>query len=94
MLNARIRPVLQTTKSHNLKLELSKCEFNVADLEYFRYQFIEKGVIPTEEKVLAITQMRAPTNVEELRAYLGLLKKEVPFVWTQECDEVMRGWTR
>jgi RNase H-like domain found in reverse transcriptase/Reverse transcriptase (RNA-dependent DNA polymerase) len=110
MLNARIRRVLQTMKSHNLKLKLSKCEFNVAELGYLGYKFTEKGVTPTEEKVLAITQMRAPTNVDELRAYLGyinyfdrfipnkadlfapmymLLKKEVPFVWTQECDAGM-----
>jgi len=109
-LNARIRRVLQILKQHGLKIKLSKCEFNVPELEYLGYRFTKDGVTPTEEKIKAITEMRAPENVEELRAYLGyvnyydrflpnkaeifspvyrLLKKEVPFEWTAQCQAAM-----
>jgi len=104
------RAVLIVFFNNGLKVKLSKCAFDVTELEYLGYQFTQNGVKPTEEKVKAVQEMRPPQNVEELRAYLGyvnyydrfipnkaniflpvyrLLRKDVVFQWTSECQAAM-----
>jgi len=89
LLNQRTRKVLQVFKQNGLKVKISKCAFDVPELEYLGYRFTQQGIQPTDEKIKAIMEMRPPANLEELRSYLGLIKKDVPFVWTQECQEAM-----
>ena len=45
----------------------SKCKFEVT---YLGYRIDQDGIHPTEEHVLAIKQMPAPSNVKELRLFL------------------------
>ncbi|CAB3376128.1 Hypothetical predicted protein [Cloeon dipterum] len=56
-------------------------------LEFLGYSFTPEGVRPTPGKLKALEEMRVPENVEELRAWLGLLKKGVPFTWSDKCQE-------
>ncbi|XP_059470767.1 uncharacterized protein K02A2.6-like isoform X2 [Neocloeon triangulifer] len=59
------------------------------ELEYLGYLFTQEGVKPTNEKIKAIQDMPAPKNLDELRAYLGLLKKGARFYWSTECQTAM-----
>ncbi|CAB3386775.1 Hypothetical predicted protein [Cloeon dipterum] len=83
----RTRAVLQIYQAKGLKVKLSKCFFDVPALEFLGYSFTPEGVRPTPGKLKALEEMRVPENVEELRAWLGLLKKGVPFTWSEKCQE-------
>ncbi|XP_059471864.1 uncharacterized protein K02A2.6-like isoform X2 [Neocloeon triangulifer] len=84
------RAVLQRLLENGLRVKISKCEFLVPELTYLGYKFTQDGVLPTDEKLKALAEMPSPKNVEELRAWLGLLKKGVAYEWTQECEKAVR----
>lgn len=65
--------VLQRLERHNIKAKLSKCEFFKSAVNYLGYNIDKEGLHPTEEKVKAITDAPVPTNVTELRSWLGLI---------------------
>ncbi|KAL5510070.1 hypothetical protein EMCRGX_G005543 [Ephydatia muelleri] len=44
-----------------------------AEVTYLGYRIDQDGIHPTEEHVLAIKQMPAPSNVKELRSFLGAI---------------------
>lgn len=65
--------VLQRLERHNIKAKLSKFEFFKSTVKYLGYKIDKEGPHPTEEKVTAIIDAPAPTNVTELRSWLGLI---------------------
>ena len=68
-----ISEVLQRLEKHNIKAKLSKCEFFKSSVNYLGYKIDKEGLHPTEEKIRAIIDAPAPTNVTELRSWLGLI---------------------
>ena len=50
-----------------------KCVFMGPEVEYLGHRINKEGLQPTEEKVRAITGAPQPTQVSELRAFLGLI---------------------
>ncbi|XP_001810078.1 retrovirus-related Pol polyprotein from transposon 297 [Tribolium castaneum] len=64
--------VLQTIRDLGLTLKLSKCRFLFTKLEYLGYEIDANGVRPGSRKVNAITDFPRPTNVHEVRQFLGL----------------------
>ncbi|XP_065071854.1 uncharacterized protein LOC135696403 [Rhopilema esculentum] len=62
--------VLQRLESHKIKAKLSKCEFFKFSVTYLGYKIDKEGFHPTEEKINAIIDAPAPTNVTELRSGL------------------------
>ena len=71
--NERLRKVLATLQSAGLKLSIEKCSIGVPYVTYLGYLIDDQGIHPTKEKVQAISEAPAPTNVTQLRAYLGIL---------------------
>ena len=68
-----LRLVLSKLQSAGLKLKLDKCHIGVPSVTYLGYKLDKEGIHPTEDKVKAISEAPAPTNITQLRAYLGLL---------------------
>ena len=52
---------------------LPKCVFMAPSVIYFGLRFSERGIQPTDEKVKAIRDAPTPSNVTELRSFLGML---------------------
>ena len=71
--NERLRKVLSALQLAGLKLKLDKCIIAAPQVSYLGYLIDKDGIHPTQEKVDAIAKAPAPTNVTQLRAYLGLL---------------------
>ena len=65
--------VLRTLEEAGLRLNKFKCEFLQPSIEYLGHIIDEQGIHPTEEKVRAIKEAPTPTNVTELRSFLGML---------------------
>lgn len=64
--------VLQRLQENGLWVKCSKCEFVKTQLEYLGHILDECGIYPAEDKVRAVQEAPAPTNVTEHQAFLGL----------------------
>ncbi|CAB4030743.1 Transposon Tf2-9 poly, partial [Paramuricea clavata] len=59
----------------NLKiLKQPKCEFLRPEVVYLGLKIYEKGLHPVEEKVDAVRKAPVPSNVSELRSFLGMVQ--------------------
>ena len=56
-----------------LKLNLEKCEERKKEIEFLGYQISEAGISIHQSKVEAITGMPDPSNVSELRRFIGMV---------------------
>ena len=65
--------VLQQLENAGLTLKKSKCKFRVSSVEYLGHIIDANGLHPSESKVKAIRDAPTPTNVTELKSFLGLL---------------------
>ncbi|UYV62324.1 K02A2.6-like [Cordylochernes scorpioides] len=65
--------VLQIIQEAGLKLRKDKCSFLAPSLEYLGHKIAKEGLQPLPSKVEAIQGAPSPTNLTELRAFLGLL---------------------
>ena len=60
-------------QSAGLRLSIEKCSIDVPHVSYLGFLIDKEGIHPTQEKVQAISEAPVPTNVAQLRAYLGLI---------------------
>ena len=56
-----------------LKLNKEKCKFRQETLDYLGHKFSSQGMSPSPDKIKAISEMKAPSDVTELRRYLGIV---------------------
>ena len=57
----------------NLKLNLEKCEFNKREIEFLGYIISGDGVRIDPTKTKAITEMPPPSDIHELRRFMGMV---------------------
>lgn len=67
-----LREVLEIFKTHGLTLNLKKCNFLATTIEYLGYEICESQIKPTQTKLQAVANYVQPTNIHEVRQYLGL----------------------
>ena len=65
--------VLQRLAAAGMKLKPEKCSFMLPEVEYLGHKISEKGLQPTTQKVRAIVEAPQPTNVSQLKSFLGML---------------------
>ena len=65
--------VLQRLAAAGMKLKPEKCSFVLPEVEYLGHKISEKGLQPTTQKVRAIVEASQPTNVSQLKSFLGML---------------------
>ena len=56
-----------------LRVHRDKCKFMVDSIMYLGHQIDADGLHPLSDKVQAVKDAPSPRNVQELKAYLGLL---------------------
>lgn len=71
--DASLQKVLKTLQSRGVLLNDSKCVFKVPEVEFLGHHLSAEGIRPTEEKTDILKSFRAPSNVEELRSFLGMV---------------------
>ena len=67
-----LEEVLSRLEKHGFKLKLEKCEFLLKSIEYLGHVVSKDGIQPVPTKVEAIVNAPTPTNVQQLRLFLGL----------------------
>ena len=68
-----LQAVLERADEMNLRFNGRKCEFDKRNLTFYGHVFSEKGVSACPKKIKAIQAMTPPSNVSELRSYLGMV---------------------
>ena len=68
-----LEKVLQRLEQYGIRAKREKCKFFTPAVEYLGHRVDASGLHTTPEKVAAIEKAPEPSNVRELRAFLGLL---------------------
>lgn len=68
-----LNEVLTGLENGGMSLNKEKCVFMVPQVEYLGHSISKVGLQPTEEKVRAITEAPQPTDISELKVFLGLV---------------------
>ena len=55
-----------------ITLNKQKCELFINKVEFFRFVFSEKDITPSPTKIESIWNIPLPTNISELRSFLGM----------------------
>ena len=65
--------VLSKLQQAGLRLKLSKCEFNKEMIRYLGFIIDKNGLHTDDEKAESVLNAPEPSNVSELKSYLGML---------------------
>ena len=72
--------VLGILENAGLRLNKSKCFFLRSRIEYLGHIIDGDGLHPTDEKVTALKEAPPPTNLTELRSFLGIVNYYAKFL--------------
>ena len=64
--------VLQTLRSEQLFVKLSKCEFWLDQIIFLGHIISAEGVYVDSKKIKAVVKWEPPTNATKIRSFLGL----------------------
>lgn len=78
----RLENVFQKLADRGLKLKPSKCELFKQSISYLGHVISEAGISTDPEKVSAVVEWPRPTNIKELRQFLGFIGYYRRFVET------------
>ena len=68
-----LRAVLFRLQENGVKLREEKCKFFLPEVEYLGFNVSKDGLKPTEAKVKAIKDAKAPKDLTELRSFIGIV---------------------
>jgi hypothetical protein len=66
-----LNQVLTTLKQNKFYLRIDKCAFGLKEIEYLGHIVNQNGIKPTQKKIKAVMDWPIPTNITELRQFLG-----------------------
>lgn len=67
----RLDQVLKRLSDHNMRVNSEKCDFLASSIDYCGYTIDSKGIHKQRKRIDAICDMRRPSNVEEIRSFVG-----------------------
>ena len=70
--DSRLRAVLERLEAAGVTLNKEKCSFSKHQVKFLGHIVDENGISADPEKMDAIRDMKAPTNITELRRFLGM----------------------
>ena len=68
----QIDQLLKRLIGHGIKINLEKCVFGSTNVSYLGFRLTESGIKPGSDKLKAVAAAKPPTNVHEIRQFLGL----------------------
>ena len=77
---------LQRIHSAGVTLNRNKCEFKQKQLKYLGHLIDENRIRADPDKVSAIVEMKPPTNISDLRRFMGMINQLGKF--SQNLEEL------
>ena len=77
---SNLEAFLKTLHKYGLRLKLRKCKFFEESVEYLRQVVSKEGIHPSEKKIDAILNVQPPTDVSQLRSFLGMVNHYGKFI--------------
>lgn len=68
----QIDALLQRLIQHGIKINLEKCVFGSTNVSYLGFRLTENGIKPGADKLKAVASTKPPSNIHEIRQFLGL----------------------
>ena len=68
-----LNEVFRRLDANGMILNLAKCQLGKQRVQFLGYEVTEHGIAPTEDKIKTIANYPKPTNVQELRRFLGMI---------------------
>ena len=65
--------VLERLEGAGLRLKKEKCQFMLPEVEYLGHKVSRQGLQPTNKKIQAVENAPEPSNVLQLKSFLGLI---------------------
>ncbi|CDH61294.1 retrotransposon ty3-gypsy subclass [Lichtheimia corymbifera JMRC:FSU:9682] len=75
-----VRVVLDKLREAKLYANMSKCHFGQKEVEFLGFRVSGDGTRPAEGKLAAIQGWKVPTNVQEVRQFIGLAQHYRRFI--------------
>ncbi|UYV63472.1 K02A2.6-like, partial [Cordylochernes scorpioides] len=69
----KLELIFKRLQEKGLRLNKDKCKFAVNAVEYLGFKIDKKGLHPISSKIEAVVEAPEPTNVSQLRSFIGLL---------------------
>lgn len=78
--DTRLHAVLQRLERAGITLHVDKCELSKTEVAFLGHIITPAGIHPDPRKTEAISKMAEPTNVSELRSFLGMVNQLGRFI--------------
>ncbi|KAG2190788.1 hypothetical protein INT47_000170 [Mucor saturninus] len=75
-----VRHVLNQLREAKLIANFKKCEFNKKELTFLGFNVSAQGILPSPDKVKTVQEWTPPTNVQEVRQFIGLAQHYRRFI--------------
>ena len=76
----RLRKTLDIINMNGIKLNQKKCKYRQSSITFLGHRIDANGIFAHEDKIKAIVDMTAPTNVPELRSFMGMVNFMARFI--------------
>ncbi|MCY3930012.1 MAG: RNase H-like domain-containing protein, partial [Acidobacteria bacterium] len=76
----RLVKVLHRLQESGLTLNSEKCKFSQTRVRFLGHVIEAKGIHPDPDKIKAITQVKTPQTIKDIRRFLGMLNQMIKFV--------------
>ena len=67
-----LETIMERIQLHNMKLNPSKCHFLCKEFKFLGFIINAEGMLPDPAKTKAISEMKAPKTIKEIRRFLGM----------------------
>ena len=67
-----LRAIFQILKKYNLRLNASKCSFDVGSGKFLGYLVTHRGIEVNPDQIKAINNLRSPQNPKEMQKLIGM----------------------
>lgn len=68
-----LEQIFQRLRKYGLSINVAKSRFAEEEVEYLGYTVNKEGIRPTLDRVKAVIDFKKPSNISELRRYLGII---------------------
>ena len=76
----RLKALFKRLQDNDVLIKPEKYVFMTKEISYLGFKITDKGLFKTDEKIKAIIESLAPTNISEVRSFLGLVTFYSKFV--------------